>query len=99
MAITNDTIIKKMIHELYEAKESQHSHDLMITHIANVRLLSDLFLEEGQHIQTGNEAEFTKEEMKAMIGGQSESKQMQKMQETKLNIDHEEANGKSLFDF
>ncbi len=86
-----------MIHELYEAKESQHSHEKMVAHIANVRLLSDLFLEEDQ--QTVNKAELSKEEMKAMIGEQSTSKQMQGKSETKPIIDHEEANGKSIFDF
>jgi hypothetical protein len=97
VAITNETIIKKMIHELYEAKESQHSYEKMVSHIANVRLLSDLFFEGDQ--SPVNEPEFTKEEMKAMIGKQSGSKQIQQEQVTKPSIDHEEANGKSIFDF
>ncbi|MGJ9458242.1 YwdI family protein [Oceanobacillus sp. CF4.6] len=97
MAITNGTIIKKMIDELYQAKESQHSHAKMVAHIANVRLLSDLFLEEDQKAE--QETEFTKEEMKAMIGEQPGSKQVQQKQATKPIVNHEEANGKSIFDF
>ncbi|MFC4024920.1 YwdI family protein [Oceanobacillus longus] len=97
MAITNGTILKKMMDELYQAKESQHSHAKMVAHIANVRLLSDLFLEGDQDAE--QETELTKEEMKAMIGEHSGSNHVQHQQGTKSMVNHEEANGKSIFDF
>jgi len=102
MAVSNDTIIKKMIQELYQAKEDQHSHKRLVEHIANVRLLCDLFLEEDTSIpvqqKSVSESEFTQAEIKAMLGEQAGGKILQQKQEKK-SIDHEEANGDSIFDF
>ncbi|WP_249869366.1 YwdI family protein [Oceanobacillus saliphilus] len=96
MAITNDKLMKKMIHELYEAKENQHSDKKMASHIANVRLLCDLFLEDDHQVE--EETEFSKEEIKAMIGEQSGNKGSLQGQ-TADPVTDDEANGKSIFDF
>ncbi|WP_067728434.1 YwdI family protein [Oceanobacillus damuensis] len=99
MAITNERIIKKMIHELYEAKENSQSEEKVVAHIANVRLLCDLFLEEDNTEAVERETEFSAEELKAMIGAQSGSKTAAPKQTTKRTTNHEEANGESIFDF
>lgn len=91
--VENGTVIQKMIYELNQAKE-QHNQDKMIKHIENVRLLCDLFLEGGSP-STSNKEEISAEEMKAMLGKQaSENKQIKSKP-----MDHDDANGDSIFDF
>lgn len=93
MAVGNGTVIQKMIHELNQAKE-QHNQDEMIKHIANVRLLCELFLEEDSP-PVNNKEDISAEEMKAMIGRQaSENKKVKSKP-----MDHDVANGDSIFDF
>ncbi|RKQ31529.1 YwdI family protein [Oceanobacillus halophilus] len=108
MAVSNETILKKMMNELNQAKENEHSQEKMVKHIANVKLLCDLFLEEDPEKETIKEAvksqtkrdEFSQAELKAMIGDQAVIKNIQEEQTKKKQIiDHEEANGSSIFDF
>ncbi|WP_156290187.1 YwdI family protein [Oceanobacillus salinisoli] len=104
MAVANETIIKKMFNELNEAKGNQHNHDKLVKHIANVKLLCDLFLEEDDKEAmvkpVQNKEQFSQAELKAMIGEQEAVKKIQKEQSKKLQtINHEEANGSSIFDF
>ncbi|UJL46026.1 YwdI family protein [Virgibacillus sp. NKC19-16] len=93
MEVGNNTVIQKMITELNHAKE-QHNQDKMIKHIENVRLLCDLFLEEDSP-STGNKEAISAEEMKAMLGKQSSENK----QRTSTKMDHDVANGDSIFDF
>ncbi|MBR3118203.1 YwdI family protein [Oceanobacillus profundus] len=100
MAVANNTIIKKMLNELYLAKENQHEQDQMVAHIANVRLLCDLFLEGEQPVVKQEKTGFTDAEIKVMLGEQkvgNDSLQVNNPKSTKL--DDEGANGNSIFDF
>ncbi|WP_085993997.1 YwdI family protein [Oceanobacillus senegalensis] len=103
MAVANETIIKKMLHELYEAKEKQHSQEKMIKHIANVKLLCDLFLDNDNKevvSEKSNKDGFTNQELIAMIGEQEKIQEIkQTKQQKKAAFDHDEANGASIFDF
>ncbi|GAA0605665.1 YwdI family protein [Virgibacillus siamensis] len=92
MAVANETIIKKMINELNKARDAEDH--VMKNHIANVQLLCDLLLE-GDNTQA-DKTNITKEEMKAMIGENSNSK-VEPVQHS--TIKHDDANGDSLFDF
>lgn len=96
MAVANDTIIRKMIDELNQAKTNQNNHAKMVKHIASVRLLCDLFLDEepsaGEDLN-----DITPEEMKAMIGGKGNTEKKGSFQKRPLEDDN--ANGDSLFDF
>jgi len=85
-----------MIHELYEAKDQQHSHEKMVKHIANVRLLCDLFLEEDD-VSVKESGGISKAEWKAMLGETERPKIHEEMQHSA--IDHDDANGDSIFDF
>ncbi|PAV31416.1 hypothetical protein CIL05_01815 [Virgibacillus profundi] len=93
MAVTNDTIIQKMINELNQAKANSTDQVKMIKHIENVRLLCDLFVDDS----TVDANEISPEEMKAMIGAQTNPVKQDK--DKKSIINHDEANGDSLFDF
>lgn len=93
MAVGNNTVIQKMITELNQAKE-QHDQDKMIKHIENVRLLCELLLEEDPS-PTGDKEGISAEEMKAMLGKQAgENKKVKS-----TSVDHDGANGDSIFDF
>jgi len=95
MAVANETIINKMITELNQAKENELSPEKMVKHIANVRLLCDLFLEEDSVKPDAKAA--SQAELKAMIGEEGMNKQLHHKE--KSSIDHDDANGDSLFDF
>lgn len=103
MAVENDTILNKMEHELEKAKKSQHDPVAFKQHMAHIKLLCDLFIEEEDSTAekvTKNNEEFSAAELKAMIGDQEVIQKMQKQQWKKTEtIDHEEANGDSIFDF
>lgn len=92
MAVENETIIQRMINELNKARNADEH--VMKNHIANVQLLCDLMLE-GDKPQSP-ETNFTKEEMKAMIGKNSNDKVRPVHRSTTIDDD---ANGESLFDF
>jgi altronate dehydratase len=101
VAVANETIIKKMIQELVRAQEAQHNREKMKKHIENVRLLSDLLLEderEEQQVstQTVNSADISEAELKTMMGSQAKPKIHKEKQTI---IDHDDANGDSIFDF
>lgn len=93
MAVSNEKIINKMIQELYQAKEKNETKQ-MHTHISNVKLLCELLLDEED--STENTEEISQAELKAMLGDSVDHKPTIKRTTT---IDHEEANGTSIFDF
>ncbi|MBP1969817.1 hypothetical protein J2Z83_001925 [Virgibacillus natechei] len=103
MAVGNDKVIQKMISELNQAKEQNHKQDKWLKHIENVRLLCDLLLEDDASEST-NEAKsptesISTEEMKAMIGKQESEVKSNPDKFKKSTIDHDIANGNSIFDF
>lgn len=99
MAVANETIIQKMMDELRQAKEKQAESENMTKHIEHVRLLCDLLLRETEEEISAHVSsqEITQEEMKAMLGKQTE--QAKPATPKKTVIDHDGANGESLFDF
>lgn len=88
MAVENNTIIQKMMNELQQANESLNNQQVLIRHIENVRLLCDLMVEKDIPEESQNE------NIKKMI----EDKKMNQPKNP-ATIDHDQANGKSLFDF
>jgi Family of unknown function (DUF5327) len=101
MAVANDTILQKMTRELEQAKQEQHNQPEMLKHIANIRLLCDLFLteENSQTTSNPNQTEFSSVEIKAMVGEDKpgNSKQAQPFKKS-VELD-DEGNGDSIFDF
>ncbi|WP_026907767.1 YwdI family protein [Paucisalibacillus globulus] len=100
MAVANNTILQKMMHELQQAKQKQDQAD-MLKHIENIRLLCDLFLPENK-IETPSidSMEVSAEELKTMLGEEKtpSSKPQPKFRKS-IELDDEDGNGDSLFDF
>ncbi|MUK89600.1 hypothetical protein GMD78_14625 [Ornithinibacillus sp. L9] len=95
MAIADETIIQKMIDELQKAKQEK-SHTKMLNHIEHVRLLSDLFVTtDYEPTKKVQKEEISEAEMKAMLG---ESKKQPSYRKT-TDLDEDDANGNSIFDF
>jgi len=94
MAVSYDTIISKMLHELRLAKESKASTHQMKRHIANVRVLSDLILEEDD-VEYGFRKTLKKNVQP--MHRESVSKVTSDLQGVK--VDDDGANGDSIFDF
>ncbi|MRH44016.1 hypothetical protein GH741_15340 [Aquibacillus halophilus] len=94
MAISNNTILTKMMSELKKAS-AVNEQKAVREHIHAIRLLCDLLLEDKETDQDL--------ELKKMIGdvGQLPNKKFNNANDTKTTtkVDHEEANGKSIFDF
>ncbi|MEN1967587.1 YwdI family protein [Lentibacillus sp. N15] len=91
MAVTDRTVLQKMIKEAQQANEKQANHQEMLKHVANVSLLCELLLE-GNELPTVTRDEISADEMKAMTGTvHPPAKQP--------TLDHDDANGKSIFDF
>lgn len=98
MAVSSDAIIHKMMQELQQAKQHYDNDKVMKKHISHVQLLCDLILQE--ETETTNKDEITQEEMKAMIEGNQTSEQQAGQQKGgKPGINHDDANGNSIFDF
>lgn len=99
MAIPNETILIKMMNELKEAQLNQNNHRQMVKHIENVRLLSELIIEEdsvGPESKSAIPKNISDDEMKAMLGDTG-TKKINDTDESE--VDHDNANGKSIFDF
>lgn len=102
MAVENETILNKMMNELNKAKESQHDKDKFKQHIEHVKLLCELFIDEENTIveKSVTKQEFSEAELKAMIGEPEVIKKIQQQQIKKIEtLDHDDANGNSIFDF
>jgi len=105
MAVSNEIIINKMIHELEEAKSKAHQEDQVKKHMENIHLLSELFLSgspdsnvvsQKQVSIEDTEEQISEAEMRAMLGKQPAGKG-QVPEKNKLI--EEDANGDSIFDF
>ncbi|CDQ18772.1 hypothetical protein SAMN05192559_101588 [Halobacillus karajensis] len=99
MAITNQTVLKKMSSEIQEAMLKHGNEQKVREHIRSVKLLADLLLEEESGTETipSKVQEPTVEEVRKMMGADNPKPEKKKNQETK--IDHDDANGSSIFDF
>lgn len=85
MAIKDDTVLKKMMGELQEAITKENQGGSTREHIRAIRLLCDLMLEEQGSMSKDAE-------LKKMMGSLNAPSDQSP-------VDHEDANGKSLFDF
>lgn len=97
MAVANETIISKMQQELKSAKDHAKNKNDMLKHVEHVKLLCELLLGEEQSasIQTD---EITPTEKKAMMG-MTDTEIVRPKPMKKTVIDHDGANGDSIFDF
>lgn len=100
MAVSNEAMIAKMIQELQQAKQQTTKQDTMKQHLSHVRLLCDLILQEDTPaIAATSKSEISEAEMKAMLGSAQPNQVKEQQQIGKQSINHEEANGSSIFDF
>lgn len=87
-----------MLNEAKLANEKKTNTNDMQKHVANVKLLCDLLLDEEEPPDKADEPSITPDEMKAMMGESDRSAHLSS-QSRKTVIDHDDANGKSIFDF
>lgn len=102
MAVTNTTIINKMLEELHVANNNVDNELVLRQHVRHIRLLCDLLLDEQEKsmTQAQDSTQFSAAEIKMMLGEKGAAKMnQQKEVNPQAKIDHEEANGDSLFDF
>lgn len=100
MAITNESIINKMMHELESAKLKKGQNDAVREHVRAIRSLCDLILDESSDTPSVNQNTINQEqELKAMMGSLNIPSSSPNSIENKPNVEHGEANGKSIFDF
>lgn len=101
MAVANETIINKMMQELTQAKANPDHKEKLNKHIEHVKLLCELILDEARphaNAKTEDKTNITAEEMKAMMG-QSQTQTLQNPSHRETALDHDGANGESIFDF
>lgn len=102
MAVTNTTIINKMLEEIYVAKNNVDNEHVLRQHVRHIRLLCELLLDEQEKsmTQVQDTTQFSAAEIKMMLGEKGAEKMNQpKGVNPQAKIDHGEANGDSLFDF
>ncbi|MGR9048435.1 YwdI family protein [Halobacillus faecis] len=100
MTITNKTVLKKMSSEIQEAMLQHGDEQKVREHVRSVKLLADLLLEDETSTQSspGAVQEPTVEEIRKMMGAGSRPEPVQK-ENKETKVDHDEANGSSIFDF
>lgn len=98
MSVSTTSILNKMLSEAKRANENKANRHNMQKHTANVKLLCELLLDEEETADKADDHSITSDEMKAMIGKEHDSKRSSS-QEQKTIIEHDDANGGSLFDF
>jgi hypothetical protein len=101
MAVNNETVLQKMMAELQQAKQLKDNETAMLKHIQHIRLLCDLFLDEEEMPVTSlrRPDNIESAEMKAMLGEKGYNKELAEQQGKRDQIDHDGANGDSIFDF
>ncbi|WP_173918514.1 YwdI family protein [Halobacillus sp. Marseille-Q1614] len=105
MAISNQTILKKMSSEIQEAMLNHGDDHKFREHVRAVRLLADLVLEQetspsGPSASTLKESsvqEPTVEEIRRMMGSDAPVQKPSAQEEKPKG--HDGANGSSIFDF
>lgn len=101
MAVGNEKILEKMMMEVQQAKLLQNDHHAMLAHIQHIRLLCDLFLDDEETPEKPKRKpnDIEEVEMKAMLGEKAYEIEKKKQQNKNAEIDHDGANGSSIFDF
>ncbi|WP_181347744.1 YwdI family protein [Thalassobacillus sp. CUG 92003] len=104
MAVSNQTVLTKMSHEIQEAMAKQgESTSSVREHVRAVRLMCDLLLDEqapqelSPSVQEPTEAEIRKMMGAAPRKTQTEDKSLVKTSGS--SFDEEDANGNSILDF
>src|SRR5699024_6330936 len=98
MAVSNGAIREKMTEELHQTKQQSTHQEAMKKHLSHVRLLCDLILQEEDTPAT-IKSEISEAEMKAMLGTAQPNQIKEQQQLSKQTVNHEGANGNSIFDF
>lgn len=98
MAVSTTSILNKLLDEAKQANETKENTNNMQKHVANMKLLCELLLDEEETGDRTADPSISSEEMKAMMGKDRRSKGLSS-QDRKTTIGHDEANGDSLFDF
>ncbi|RWZ58920.1 hypothetical protein EQV77_08170 [Halobacillus fulvus] len=98
MAISTQNVLKKMSNEIQEAMLQHTDQQKVREHVRSVRLLADLLLEQEEaSVQPSQSVQGpTAEEVRQMMGAEPSPS---KSSASKDKIDHDEANGPSIFDF
>ncbi|MEI3600672.1 YwdI family protein [Oceanobacillus sp. SE10311] len=102
MSMENRTVLTKMMKELNTAIAKEQDGQDFLQHINNIKLLSELFLEEAgepvREVQASqSQNTFSEQEIKAMLGEKKST--VIENQNAPATIDHDGANGDSIFDF
>lgn len=87
MPVSDQKVIRKMMEELKQASERMDQPVKMREHIRIIRVLADIILEEKEEPST------SEEDVVKII------KDAPSKQEISAPIDHDGANGESIFDF
>ncbi|WP_404455839.1 YwdI family protein [Oceanobacillus kapialis] len=105
MAVTNETILQKMMKELEQAKANKYEDNVVQKHVQNVRLLCDLFLDDAEEPlvesspKVAQVEDFSVAEMKAMMGQDPQETRENKTRKQQNTLEEEDGNGDSIFDF
>ncbi|GGD01029.1 YwdI family protein [Pontibacillus salipaludis] len=93
MSVSYDQILQKMMKEVQEASLGQRNPEKVKEHVRAVKLLSDLILDEQ------GSASYTQATPQPYVQPQRTVESPKAAPKPEPEIDHEEANGNSLFDF
>lgn len=98
MAITNQTVLKKMSSEIQEAMLKHGDEQKVREHVRSVRLLADLLLDQETNGEESRSSvqEPTVEEIRKMMGTDAS---LSPKTNAQPETDHDDANGSSIFDF
>ncbi|MCD5324007.1 MULTISPECIES: YwdI family protein [Pontibacillus] len=94
MSVSYDQILQKMMKEVQEASLGQSNPEKVKEHVRAVKLLSDLILDEQ-----GSASSYSQPTPQPYIQPQKTVESPKPAPKPQPEIDHEEANGNSLFDF
>jgi hypothetical protein len=93
MPVSDQKVLKKMMGEIQKAQDDQYDPSKLKEHIRAIRLLCDLFLED----ESTTSEEVVLQKMKEQEQRNQDHTYRQK--EEQKPIDHDDANGSSIFDF
>lgn len=94
MHISAKTILEKMEQQLQLAKEHEHDRDAFRLHIANVKMLTELLLEDGEQ-QSKKNADIAS----AVIEANEQERKIKQQQLQAMDESPYEDDGTSIFDF
>ncbi|MYL35727.1 hypothetical protein GLW08_14565 [Pontibacillus yanchengensis] len=100
MSVSYDQILQKMMKELQEANLLKQHPEKVQEHVRAVKLLADLIVDDdGASMQTMQQPSTSSQQIAPTQSQPTASPSPQPAPKSEPSIDHEEANGDSLFDF